>query len=155
MWYKKKKSTTPKTRKKLEDKSESELIEVLDVWFSKYIRLRDTMPNGYCRCISCGKIKHIYDIDCGHYFSRRHLSTRFDERNANGECKYCNRFDSEHLEGYRDNLIRKIGENEFMKLKVLKSSTKHFLHTELIEMINYYKNESKRLSTEKGIRISM
>lgn len=154
MWYKKKKSAGTGKRK-LDEKSESELIQVLDTWFSRYIRLRDTMPNGFCRCISCGKIKHIEDIDCGHYFSRRHLATRFDERNANGECKYCNRFDSEHLEGYRGNLINKIGENEFMKLKILSKSSKHFLRPELIEMINHYKNETKRLSTEKGIKISM
>jgi hypothetical protein len=160
-WYtKKKKKPTdgkPKVTKrvKLEDKDKTELIKVLDKYFSLYIRLRDTMPNGYCRCISCGQIKPFEQMDCGHYFSRRHLSTRFDERNCHAECRACNRVDAEHLDGYRDNLIRKIGENEYNKIKILRSSTKNWLREELLAMIKHYKSEASRLSSLKGIKINL
>jgi len=159
-WYNKKKKTTEKKttskkRVKLEDKDKPELVEILDKYFSLYIRLRDTMPNGYCRCISCGNLKPFAEIDCGHYFSRRHMSTRFDERNCHGECRYCNRLDSEHLDNYRDNLIRKIGQGEYLKIKVLHSSNKNWLKEELLAMIEHYKKEASRLSSEKGIKINL
>lgn len=67
----------------------TDYIKKLDRVFSEYIRLRDTMPNGMFRCISCGKIKPYSQADCGHYHSRTHMSIRFDEENCNAECKYC------------------------------------------------------------------
>lgn len=70
-------------------KKKPDLVAKLDKEFSRYIRLRDCMPNGYFRCISCGKIKPYEQADCGHYHSRRHMSTRFDEDNCHAECRYC------------------------------------------------------------------
>ena len=66
-----------------------DLVKKLDRVFSLYIRLRDTMPGGYVRCISCGQIKKFEDVDCGHFHSRRHMATRFDEDNAHAECRHC------------------------------------------------------------------
>ena len=37
-------------------KKKPDLVAKLDKVFSRYIRLRDCMPNGYFRCISCGQI---------------------------------------------------------------------------------------------------
>ena len=86
MYYmKKKKSDKPKKRQA----SQATLVKKLDKVFSQYIRLRDAFPNGTFRCISCGKIKPFDQSDCGHYHSRRHMSTRFDEENCNSECRYC------------------------------------------------------------------
>lgn len=133
-----------KTKKKL-------LEDRLDRVFSEYIRLRDTMPNGYCQCISCGKIKPYKDFDAGHYFSRRHMATRWDEKNVNAECKACNRFDSEHLEGYREHLIHKIGERSFAALKIRCMMPCKYEEFELEELIKYYKNEVAKLKKDKGL----
>lgn len=70
-------------------KKKPDLKAKLDKEFSLFIRLRDCMPNGYFRCISCGQIKPFEQADCGHYFSRTHLATRFDEDNCNAECRHC------------------------------------------------------------------
>ena len=70
-------------------KKKPDLVAKLDKVFSRYIRLRDCMPNGYFRCISCGQIKPYEQADCGHYHSRRHMATRFDEDNAHAECRHC------------------------------------------------------------------
>lgn len=70
-------------------KKRPDLKAKLDKEFSLFIRLRDCMPNGYFRCISCGQIKPFEQADCGHYFSRTHLSTRFDENNCHAECRHC------------------------------------------------------------------
>lgn len=125
----------------------------LDKIFSKYIRMRDAMPNGYCKCICCGRILPIKDFDAGHYFSRRHTATRWNENNVHAECKYDNRFNAEHLDFFREHLIQKIGENEYKKLLVLSHSTMSYTDTELQELIKHYKEEVKRLEKEKGIKI--
>ncbi|MCD7923659.1 MAG: recombination protein NinG [Bacteroides sp.] len=70
-------------------KKKPDLKAKLDKEFSLFIRLRDCMPNGYFRCISCGQIKPFGQADCGHYFSRTHLATRFDENNCHAECRHC------------------------------------------------------------------
>lgn len=70
-------------------KKKPDLVAKLDKVFSRYIRLRDCMPNGYFRCISCGQIKPFEQADCGHFHSRRHMATRFDEDNAHAECRHC------------------------------------------------------------------
>lgn len=64
-------------------------VDKLDRIFSKYIRLRDALPSGVIRCISCGQIKEFDRFDCGHYFSRTHMATRWNEWNCNAECMSC------------------------------------------------------------------
>lgn len=147
----KKKTTSAKTSRK--SPTLSTLTHRLDDVFSKYIRLRDAMPSGLFRCISCGQIKPIYKADAGHYYSRKHMSTRFDEDNVHAECAACNRFSSEHIIGYRENLIRKIGEQRFILLEVKAHETKKWSHFELEQLIKYYKALGDKLSKEKGISL--
>lgn len=142
-------------RKRSEKKSPSlsALVERLDKVFSKYIRLRDAMPSGLFRCISCGKIKPIGQADCGHFHSRTHMSTRFDEDNCHAECRYCNRFSADHLIGYRENLIKKIGEQRFKLLDIKAHETKKWSHFELEQLAKYYRALVQKLQKEKGIKL--
>lgn len=147
--------TAKKEVKKTTSKSKPNLVKKLDRVFSLYIRLRDAMPNGYTRCISCGKIKTFDDVDCGHFYSRTHMATRYDEDNCNAECKFCNRFSADHLIAYQTNLIRKIGMSRFDKLGLRAKSTCHWLDSELEERIKYYSQKVNELSREKSIRVKV
>lgn len=147
--------TAKKEVKKTTSKSKPNLVKKLDRVFSLYIRLRDSMPNGYTRCISCGKIKSFEDMDCGHFYSRTHMATRYDEDNCNAECKFCNRFSADHLIAYQTNLIRKIGISRFDKLGLKAKSTCHWLDSELEERIKYYSQKVNELSREKAIRVKV
>lgn len=89
-------------------KKKPDLKAKLDKEFSLFIRLRDAMPNGYFRCISCGQIKPFTQADCGHYFSRTHLATRFDENNCHAECRHCLTPDSLVL--MKDFIWKQLGE---------------------------------------------
>lgn len=129
----------------------TDYIKKLDRVFSEFIRLRDTMPNGMFRCISCGKIKPYSQADCGHYHSRTHMSTRFDEENANAECRACNRFCADHLVGYRKNLIAKIGEHRLDVLEWRAHQMKKWSDFELKELIKHYQAKIKYLKGEKGL----
>ena len=103
------------TPKPVAKKNVTTLVNKLDKIFSLYIRKRDAMPYGgrYFKCISCGRVLPFEQADCGHFWSRRHMATRFDEDNCNAECKGCNRFDGDHLLGYQANLIKKIGQRRY------------------------------------------
>ena len=132
-------------------KKKPDLKVKLDKEFSLFIRLRDCMPNGFFRCISCGQIKPFEQADCGHYFSRTHLATRYDEKNCNAECRHCNRFKADHLEGYRMNLIAKIGQPAFDLLTIKAASTLKISDFEYEQLIKYYKAINKKLKKEKGL----
>lgn len=150
-WAKKKKKITEKKVKTEDEK----LVNKLDRVFSAYIRLRDVMCNGYFVCISCGKIKHFSEGDCGHFYSRRHMSTRFDEDNCHMECRSCNSFDGDHLHGYTANLERKIGKTRLDILRWKHNQYKKWTKEELQMMIDHYRLLAKQLRTLKGVNIKI
>lgn len=130
-------------------------IKKLDRIFSLYIRLRDVMPNGYGKCIACGRIKPFHELDCGHFFGRTNMATRFDEDNCHAECRFCNRMKSDHLVYYQENLIKKIGVSRFDTLRLRASSSKHWMDFELQELIKKYTIEVKRLSSAKNVEVNI
>ena len=78
--------------------------------FNAYIRRRDCNQT----CISCGASLPNEAVgggyDCGHYRSTgsaAHL--RYDERNAHGQCKQCNRWGAGRAVDYRIGLVARIG----------------------------------------------
>lgn len=161
-WYKKKQNKKAAKElllftqeKKRTSRKPTDLTKKLDKVFSAYIRLRDVMPSGVFRCISCGQIKRFEQGDCGHYHSRIHMATRWEPDNCHMECRACNRVSSDHLIGYRRNLIEKIGLDRINRLEFMARSSKHWLDSELQEKIDYFTQEVKRLSAEKGIKVKI
>lgn len=71
-FYRKKKTQSSSLKKR---GGSADLIKRLDKVFACYIRLRDIMPNGMGKCISCGRIKPYREIDCGHFFGRTNMAT--------------------------------------------------------------------------------
>lgn len=142
MFYKKKKGKQTELKK---------WIDKLDKVVSLYVRMRDSAEfhYKYFRCISCGKIKPIEMADCGHYMSRRHMSLRFDTRNVNAECSACNRFSSDHLVGYRENLIMKLGKQEFLSKhpnQSLNLAEVKKLGTQEVKLLELLSKESRKWS---------
>lgn len=118
----------------------------LDRIFSEYIRRRDSDANGYIKCISCGKIIHWKDSDCGHYINRKHNSTRYDEINCNAQCRSCNRFDEGNIQGYRRGLITKYGLEKVEMLELKKFNKMKLGEFEINVLTKEYK---KKLNTIK------
>jgi len=125
------------------------LVASLDKVFSQFIRLRDT-PGGIGRCISCQKVITYKDCDCGHYINRKHMTTRFDEKNCHAQCRSCNRFDEGNMQGYRRGLIAKIGEKETDLLEVKKHDTSTIGVFELELLIKIYKQKVKDFTGKKS-----
>lgn len=79
--------------------------------FNLFIRNRDRNGNQF-QCISCGKLKRIQGklYQAGHYYpAGTYEMLRYNEHNVNGECQACNYFSGDHLVGYRERLVQKIG----------------------------------------------
>ena len=144
-----------KTKKTSNRREKKNKMDRLDKIFALYIRLRDCMPSGLGKCISCGRIKPFRELDCGHFYGRANMATRFDEDNCNAECHYCNRVKSDHLVYYQDNLIRKIGISRYSTLSSRSKTTKKWSEDEIEEMIIKYTAEVKRLSKEKCMPVKI
>lgn len=125
-------------------------INKLDKVFSEFIRLRDANANGYVRCISCGKIDHWKEVDCGHYVNRKHLSTRWHEKNCNGQCRACNRFDEGNMLGYTKGLVKKYGPSILDELDMLKHQVSKLSDFEGIFLIKHYQEKIKELKKLKA-----
>lgn len=126
-------------------------LKKADYWFSRFIRLRDADENGYVTCIACGRVKHWTKVDCGHFIKRQFKSTRYNEKNCNAQCKYCNGpLQGNDIE-YAKGLVKKWGPGIVEKLEVLKHRTIPMGRFELKVIAEYYRGKFNKLKKEKGI----
>ena len=114
--------------------SRSKLVKKLDTVFSKYIRISNADKNGYCTCVTCGVVKHWKEIQAGHFMSRKHYSTRWDERNVKTQCVGCNVF--KFGLAYEFSLF--LGQDAAKVLYLKSKETVKFTNNELEEMIKDY-----------------
>ncbi len=135
--------------------SKASLSEQLDRLFSLYIRLRDAMPGGRTVCISCGRQFPFSQMQAGHYYTRHHMSVRWDEANVHSQCFECNCIKSGNIDSYKVGLERKIGAEQMFRLSVLHNQDKKWSDDELMELIAHYRKEVRQLSKEKAIPINI
>ena len=96
-------------------------ISKADTWFSRFIRLRDaTESNGILvnKCFTCNKPKEAKELECGHYQSRKHTSTRWSELNALPQCPYCNKWKYGEAEKMAIALDLKFGSGTAEKMRI-------------------------------------
>ena len=124
--------------------SHSEWLNLLQVIFNTFIRLRDKNLG----CISCGTQKETIKYDCGHFFSVGGFpNVRFDEDNCHRQCSNnCNVNLSGNIHEYRPRLIEKIGLERFEALEFrARNKSGKLSIPEIEEKIRYYKEKIKEL----------
>lgn len=127
------------------------LQQRLDKVFSEYIRLRDANENGFSRCATCGTMWRWQIMQNGHYVDRRHIGTRYDERNCHSQCSNCNIGLRGNLDRYKRFIIDKHGVKVLEELESARRSTEKWTIADYQEKIEYYKAQVKRLKKEKGL----
>ncbi len=133
-------------------KTISKLKKELDKWFSIYIRLREANEYGMCQCFTCGIVRHYKDgMQNGHFQSRKHLATRFDEENCQVQCVKCNVYAWGEQYKFALGLDGKYGEGKAEELLYLARTTVKISRVEYKEKISYYKSLVDKLKKEKGI----
>ena len=120
-------------------KSISKLKKELDKWFSLYIRLRDA-ENGVTECFTCGKVDHFKKLQCGHFQSRRHTATRWNEQNCQVQCVKCNMFNQGMQWRFGNNLDSKYGKGTSQDLFILAHKTVKMTRADYVQEIHYYKS---------------
>ena len=133
-------------------KTISKLKKELDKWFSLFIRLRSANEYGMVQCFTCGIVRGYKDgMQNGHFQSRKHTATRFDEENCQVQCIKCNIFDSGQQYLFSLRLDEKYGEGTAEELEFLARTIHKVSRVEYEEQISYYKNLVENLKEEKGI----
>ena len=100
--------------------------------FSKWIRNRDGNT-----CFTCGKYASGRSLHAGHFVSRRHNNTLFDENNVRSQCAYCNLYLAGNVPEYAlrlEKIEKGLVEKLVKKSKVIKQFTKQ----ELLDIIDRY-----------------
>ncbi len=123
------------------------LIKKLDAIFSEYIRLRTANANGFVECVTCGKQDHWRSMDCGHFISRKFMSTRWHEDNCQVQCKSCNVF--RYGEQYKYSLW--LGAEKSDHLYRLSKQTLKLFDYDIQDMIEIYKEKVAEL--KKGVSL--
>lgn len=123
----------------------------LDAAFSLYIRYRDVEDNGYGNCCTCGKLTTVKLGQCGHFISRKHMATRFDEQNTALQCVSCNIFNHGKQLEFSKFIDKKYGAGTADRILARSRVTRKFDKFEIETLTKHYKAEALRLRKEKGI----
>jgi hypothetical protein len=133
-------------------KTVSKLKKELDKWFSLFIRLRGATNEGMVQCFTCGKVSHYKSgMQCGHFQSRKHLTTRWDLKNCQVQCVGCNMFKAGEQYKFSLALDSKYGEGTSEELEILATGTWKITRAEYEDFSAYYKSAVDKLKKEKGI----
>jgi len=121
--------------------SRSSLVKKLDTEFSIYIRKRFAV-DGKASCFTCDKIDDWNKMQCGHFQSRKHYSTRWDENNCQVQCVGCNVYKYGEQYKFGVHLDQVYGNG--VAVNLLNKARKEFKikDFELIELTEYYKNKN-------------
>lgn len=115
------------------------IVKKLDTLFSLYIRNRYAV-DGICECFTCGKKDHTSKMHAGHFQSRKHYATRWDELNVQVQCPKCNLFGQGEQFTFGINLDNKFGEGTAEKLQQKARNTVKLSNDDLNELILKYKD---------------
>lgn len=119
----------------MKKKTISQLKTKADQVFSLYIRNRDQGV-----CITCGIKKPVKEMQAGHFVSRRHLATRYDEWNVNCQCMQCNVFLKGNMVKYAKALMDKYGDNIVRELDEKSKKTAQLKRADYLAIIEAYEN---------------
>ena len=116
--------------------SRKTIVNNLDKVFSEYIRRRYA-KNNISVCVTCGKKDHWKNLQAGHFMSRKHYATRWDEENVEVQCMACNvyRYGEQYL------FAKHLGQEKADKLLAKSRTMVKLKDWELQDMIEIYKKK--------------
>lgn len=109
--------------------------------FSLYVRTRDciltTGTTEWGACVTCGKVKHIKELQAGHYVDGRSNSVLFVEEIVNAQCYSCNCMKNGNKDSYNLFMLKKYSKKKIESFIGLKYEQKKYT-------VNDYKNIEKK-----------
>ena len=126
------------------------------MWFSRWIRIsKGIVVEGevYCEDIITGKMYAAKNLDNGHLWSRKHMTTRYNDDNCWPQNRSSNRFKGEaDKDVFMANVKAKIGEEVFNDLEKIKN--KRFINQPNVfeTVAKLYKDAVQKKIVEKNVR---
>lgn len=119
----------------------SKLIKKLDIIFSQYVRNKYANKQGMVKCFTCDREYPVKNIQNGHFMSRKHMSTRWQEENCRPQCYSCNIM----KQGMQYEYGKRLGKKTAEKMYMLSKEIVKFSVDDLQEMIEHYQKELKKM----------
>tara|TARA_R110000868_G_C10960892_1_gene768475 strand:- start:525 stop:980 length:456 start_codon:yes stop_codon:yes gene_type:complete len=113
-----------------------------DKAFSIFIRTRDIDRDGTAACVTCGNRKPWRELQCSHFVSRVHLSTRFLPLNAHQACGKCNVLLRGNMCEYASYMEKTYGHGVIDRLLAEKRKTVKFSRQDYLNMIERFSGEA-------------
>lgn len=129
----------------IKKKTTSKLKQEADRLFSTYIRLKYS-ENGNCKCYTCGSVYPWKEIQCGHFVSRTHLSTRWDPENARPQCFPCNVWRRGNYDLFALRLTQEKGQGVLVLLNEKRNALKQMKRKDYEELIEDLKEKINEIS---------
>jgi len=129
----------------------AQLKKKVDEWFSKHIRWKAADLRGNCTCYTCNAKHHASKIHAGHFLSRRHMATRWEESNVKPQCYACNihRQGEQWIFGCRIE-----SENAGTTAQLMRQADRgrKFTVSELQHLYEYHRAEALRYAEIKAVK---
>lgn len=114
---------------------QSKLKNKADKLFSQWIRRKYADGDGNVACYTCDRVKPWKEQQCGHFVSRTHLNTRWDEYNCRVQCGACNVLRRGNYDEFALRLVKEKGENVLKDLNKRKHQTRKMTKADYLELI--------------------
>lgn len=115
------------------------------------IRIENSDENGFCECVTCGKIGHYKDMHAGHFVGSRRNAVLFEERNIHVQCNYCNTYLSGNQEAYSRYMLERYGKDVVDSLLRLRNEVVAYSREELVEKRISYMDRVKAAMKQRSL----
>ena len=88
----------------------------------RYVRLKSADDNGYCTCVTCGKVDHYKAMQGGHFIPRGRTILKLYEPNIQVQCAHCNCWgmkQAHYVLRYREWMVDYYGERRVKAMEKL------------------------------------
>ena len=88
----------------------------------RLVRLKASDDNGYCSCVTCGKLDHYKNMQGGHFMPRGRTVFKLFEENIHPQCPHCNCWgmkQAHYVLKYREYMVDTYGERRIKAMERL------------------------------------
>ena len=117
--------------------------------FSRFIRIRDAIKTTgtitHARCITCGVVLPIVEMDAGHAIKGRHNSILFLEELCHAQCVNCNRYSDGKYDEFKYILVDIHGQEKWEEWEALKRKSVKYTDSDYENLRVTYRNKAEAL----------
>ena len=128
--------------KAMKKRTPKSLKAELDAVFSRFIRRRGMSASGMNQCVSCGAVMDWQRLQCGHYYRRQHLGTRWNENNCWPQCMACNVWRRGNYASFARFMYDKFSKEDMDELDRLHRASVKLKPADLQALIEKYKEKT-------------